>query len=76
MNYTPLDSSFQCASFETKKFDLACFVEEKFTKNQKTPTPTHRQMGFMAGTFPMLDFNSSYTITHRNFVRIGHKKFF
>jgi hypothetical protein len=37
MNYTPLDSSFQCASFETKKFDLACFVEEKFTKNQKTP---------------------------------------
>jgi hypothetical protein len=37
MNYTPLDSSFQCASFETKKFDLAFFVEEKFTKNQKTP---------------------------------------
>jgi hypothetical protein len=37
MSYTPLDSSFQCASFETKKFDLAFFVEEKFTKNQKTP---------------------------------------
>jgi hypothetical protein len=37
MSYTPLDSSFQCASFEMKKFDLAFFVEEKFTKNQKTP---------------------------------------
>jgi hypothetical protein len=37
---------------------------------------SHRQMGSMAGTFPMPDFNSSYTITHRNFVRIGHKKFF
>jgi hypothetical protein len=24
----------------------------------------------------MPDFNSSYTTTHRNFVRIGHKKFF
>jgi hypothetical protein len=44
MNYTPLDSSFQCASFETKKFDLAFFVEEKFTKKKKllflAPTPS------------------------------------
>jgi hypothetical protein len=30
----------------------------------------------MAGTFPMPDFNSSHTITHRNFVRIGAKNFF
>jgi hypothetical protein len=30
----------------------------------------------MAGTFPMPDFNSSHTITHRNFVRIGDKNFF
>jgi hypothetical protein len=30
----------------------------------------------MAGTFPMPDFNSSHTITHRNFVRIGDKKIF
>jgi hypothetical protein len=29
----------------------------------------------MAGTFPMPDFNSSHTIIHRNFVRIGDKKF-
>jgi hypothetical protein len=35
----------------------------------------HQQMGSMAGTFPMPDFNSSYTITHRNFVRIGDKNF-
>jgi hypothetical protein len=33
-------------------------------------------MGSMAGTFPIPDFNSSYTITRRNFVRIGDKKFF
>jgi hypothetical protein len=30
----------------------------------------------MTGTFPMPEFNSSYTITHRNFVRIGDKRFF
>jgi hypothetical protein len=33
-------------------------------------------MGSTAGTFPMPEFNSSYTTTHRNFVRIGHKKCF
>jgi hypothetical protein len=33
-------------------------------------------MGSIAGTFSMPDFNSSYTITHRNFVRIGDKNFF
>jgi hypothetical protein len=78
MNYTPLDSSFQCASFESKEFYFAFFVYEKFTKNQKNSYfwLPHQQMGSMAGTFPMPDFNSSYTITHRNFVRIGHKHFF
>jgi hypothetical protein len=79
--YAPLDSSFQFASFEWKKFYLAFFVQEKFTKNQKTHIFAyfwlpHQQMGSTAGTFPMPDFNSSYTITHRNFVRIGHTKFF
>jgi hypothetical protein len=34
MNNTPLDSSFQCANFESKKFYLAFFVSEKFTKNK------------------------------------------
>jgi hypothetical protein len=50
MNSTLLDSSFQCASFEPKKFYLPFFVKEKFTKNKKTqkktiflaPTPTNR----------------------------------
>jgi hypothetical protein len=36
MNSTLLDSSFQCASFEPKKFYLPFFVKEKFTKNKKT----------------------------------------
>jgi hypothetical protein len=36
----------------------------------------HQQMGSMTGTFPMPEFNSSYRITHRNFVRIGDKKCF
>jgi hypothetical protein len=49
MNSTLLDSSFQCASFEPKKFYLPFFVKEKFTKNKKlkkpiflAPTPTNR----------------------------------
>jgi hypothetical protein len=33
-------------------------------------------MGSMAGTFPIPEFNSSYTITDSNLVRIGDKKFF
>jgi hypothetical protein len=81
MNYTPLDSFFQCASSESKKFYLAFFVKEKFTKNQKTHIFAyfwlpHQQMGSMPETFPMPDFNSSYTITHRSLVRIGDKHFF
>jgi hypothetical protein len=69
MNYTLLDSSFQCASFESKKFYLAFFVKEKFPKKkQKTQIFAyfwlpHQQMGSMGRTFHMPDFNSSYTIT-------------
>jgi hypothetical protein len=33
-------------------------------------------MGSMGGTFTIPEFNSSYTITHRNFVRIADKIFF
>jgi hypothetical protein len=81
MNYTPLDSSFQCASFESKKNSASLF---SFKRNSQKTKKTHilahfwlphQQMGSMAGTFPMPDFNSSHTITHRNFVRIGDKKF-
>jgi hypothetical protein len=32
-------------------------------------------MGAMAGTFTIPEFNSSYTITDSNLVRIGDKKF-
>jgi hypothetical protein len=31
-------------------------------------------MRSMAGTFTIPEFNASYTITHRNLVRIGDKK--
>jgi hypothetical protein len=34
-----------------------------------------QKMGSMAGTFPIPEFNSSYTITDSNLVRIGDKKF-
>jgi hypothetical protein len=33
-------------------------------------------MGSMAGTFTIPEFNSSYTITDSNLVRIGDKNFF
>jgi hypothetical protein len=33
-------------------------------------------MGSMAETFTMPEFNSSYTITDSNLVRIGDKNFF
>jgi hypothetical protein len=33
-------------------------------------------MGSMAGTFTIPEFNSPYTITASNLVRIGNKKFF
>jgi hypothetical protein len=48
MNSTPLDSSFQCASFEPKKFYLAYFrlreIHEKHSKKLifLAPTPTNR----------------------------------
>jgi hypothetical protein len=32
-------------------------------------------MGTMGGTFTISEFNSSYTITDSNLVRIGDKKF-
>jgi hypothetical protein len=34
-----------------------------------------QKMGSMAGTFTIPEFNSSYTITDSNLVRIGDKKF-
>jgi hypothetical protein len=78
MNSTPLDSSFQYASWEQKKF-LPRFFRlreiHKKTKNSYFWLP-HQQMRSMTGTFPMPEFNLSYTITHRNLVRIGDQQFF
>jgi hypothetical protein len=51
-----------------------------FQRNlQKTKKPIFlaptAKMGSMAGTFTIPEFNSSYTITDSNLVRIGDKKF-
>jgi hypothetical protein len=78
MNSTPLDSSFQYASWEQKKI-LPRFFRlreiNKKTKNSYFWLP-HQQMRSMTGTFPTPEFNLSYTITHRNLVRIGDQQFF
>jgi hypothetical protein len=80
MKSTPLNSSFQCASFEPKKILPRFFRLREIQKNKKTQKNSYfwlprQQMGSMTGTFPMPEFKSSYTITHRNFVRIGDKFF-
>jgi hypothetical protein len=76
MNFVPLYSSCQGPSSEPKKFFLNFSVLEKFAKNQKIHffAPTEK-MGSMGGTFTIPEFNSSYTITDSNLVRIGDKKF-
>jgi hypothetical protein len=56
-------------------------LREIYKKTEKTQIFPYfwlprQQLGSMTGTFPMPEFNSSYRITHRNFVRIGDKKFF
>jgi hypothetical protein len=76
MNLAPLDWSCQGASSEPKKIYMDFSVLEKFakTKNPYFWLP-QQEMGSMAGTFPMPEFNSSYIITDSNLVRIGDKKF-
>jgi hypothetical protein len=78
MNFAPLDCSCQGASSEPKKIYLDFSVLEKFAKNQKIHIfwLPQQKMGSMAGTFTIPEFNSSYTITDSNLVRIGDKKFF
>jgi hypothetical protein len=64
-----------------KKLYLDFSVLEKFKKNKKL-NKTHifgshsQKMGSMGGTFTIPEFNSSYTITENNLVRIGGKIFF
>jgi hypothetical protein len=77
MNFASLDCSCQGAFSEPKKFYLYFSVLEKFAKNQKIHIfGSHsKKMSSMAGTFTIPEFNSSYTITDSNLVRIGDKKF-
>jgi hypothetical protein len=78
MNFAPLDCSCQGASSESKKMYLYFCALEKIAKNQKNPYFwfPQQKMGSMPGTFTIPEFNSSYTITDSNLVRIGDKKFF
>jgi hypothetical protein len=82
MNYTPMDSSFQCASFESKKILPRIFHLREIHKKPKKLIFWHifgshtNKWGLWPELSPMPDFNSSHTITHRNFVRIGDKNFF
>jgi hypothetical protein len=83
MNFVPLDCSCQGASSEPKKIyrDFSVLVGtftipeiRKKTKNTYFWLP-QQKMGSMAGTFTKPKFNSSYSITDSNLVRIGDKKF-
>jgi hypothetical protein len=77
MNFVPLDCSCQGASSEPKKIYLNFSVFEKFAKKLKNPYfwLPQQKMGSMAETFTISEFNSSYSITDSNLVRIGDKKF-
>jgi hypothetical protein len=77
MNFAPLQCSSQGASSEPKKIYLDFSVLEKFAKNQKKTYfwLPQQKMGSMAGTFTIPEFNSSYTMTESNLVRIGDKNF-
>jgi hypothetical protein len=77
MNFAPLDCSCQGASSEPKKIYRDFSVLEKFAKKTKNPYfwLPQQKMSSMAGTFTIPEFNSSYSITDSNLVRIGDKKF-
>jgi hypothetical protein len=77
MNFAPLDCSCQGASSEPKKKSPGFFRFREIRKKTKNPYfwLPHQKMGSMAGTFTIPEFNSSYTITDSNLVRIGDMKF-
>jgi hypothetical protein len=77
MNFAPLDCSCQGASSEPKKIYLDFFRFREIRKKTKNPYfwVTQQKMGTMGRTFTISEFNSSYTITDSNLVRIGDKKF-
>jgi hypothetical protein len=77
MNFAPLDCFCQGAFSEPKK-NLPGFFRfreiRKKSKNSYFWLP-QQKLGSMGGTFTIPEFNSSYTITDSNLVRIGDKKF-
>jgi hypothetical protein len=77
MNVAPLDCSRQGASSEPKKNLPVLFRFREIRKNTNNPYfwLPQQKMGSMAGTFAIPEFNSSYTISDSNLVRIGDKKF-
>jgi hypothetical protein len=77
MNFAPLDCSCQGASSEPKKKLPGFFRFREMHKKPKNPYfwLPQQKMGSMGGTFTIPEFNSSYTITDSNLVRIGDKKF-
>jgi hypothetical protein len=76
MNVAPLDCSRQGASSEPKKKLPGLFRFREIRKKTKNPYfwLPQQKMGSMAGTFTIPEFNSSYSITDSNLVRIGDKK--
>jgi hypothetical protein len=76
MNFAPLDCSCQGASSEPEKNLPGFFRFRAIRKKPKKPYfwLPQQKMGSMAGTFTIPEFNSSYTITDSNLVRIGDKK--
>jgi hypothetical protein len=77
MNVASLDCSGQGASSEPKKIYLYFSVLREIRKKPKNPYfwLPQQKMSSMAGTFTIPEFNSSYTITDSNLVRIGEKTF-
>jgi hypothetical protein len=77
MNFVPLDCSCQGASSEPEKNLPKFFRFREIRKKLKNPyfSLPQQKMGSMGGTFTIPEFNSSYTITDSNLVRIGDKKF-
>jgi hypothetical protein len=78
MNFAPLDCSCQGASSEPKKIYLDFSVLEKFAKNQKIHIFASHSKKLVQRPELLLylpEFNSSYTMTDSNLVRIGDKKF-
>jgi hypothetical protein len=77
MNFAPLDCSCQGASSEPKKIYLDFSVLEKFAKNQKIHifgSHSKKLVQWPELLLYLPEFNSSYTITDSNLVRIGDKK--